>query len=709
MKPLAARFLALYVPCVLAASIVGVLDLVARASNSLSASVFVLAVALAVGLAMVFVTCITAATAPLKRTAPAEPTVAAALSLVVIDGGFERRAVGIAFAIIGVGSGLMAGSDALILRYVSSYETVLIAYAACSTLAALLPVAVVRLAVWRGRRWEPSAALVWAFLCAMAYHITLNYWHAASPYTVWAALPLILTPAAAAVFCVLRAVPGVHVAVRIGVAALSLGAALVIGSYPARSAAHATLQSGPIFSSSCWQVLALLSDVDGDASTAVLGGSDCAGFDYDRRPTAMEIVANGVDDNCMGGDLTAFEAAPIVDQPPRWRKLDRPPVIIITLDAIRTDALGRVIAGREVTPTMDALVAGAVSFDNAYSVATATDDSVPAIWTGMYPSDWHQYGVYFGVEPTLAELLSDSGYQSLAVIVHPWLQISLFQGFDVVDNALGEAFRANPMNPTGDETTRRALQQLDQRDPAQPVLMWVHYFDAHQPRRSAPQLSPWLGDDSYVHAVHLIDRSIGALLAGVDERGLLDDAVIVLVSDHGEGLGEHHVETHGVAVWESLARVPLVMRLPGVGAHRVKDRVSTVDLLPTLLDYLTVEDVTQRDGRSLMPLLSGVPVAAVPIFLEMPMDDRPAHFAVIDGGMKLSIDLRREAYRLYDLDQDPDEHHNLIEERAADADRLLGLLGRWRDRIYNDRRLERKQARWDVRSRWQPRTLITGP
>src|SRR5690606_231979 len=110
-----------------------------------------------------------------------------------------------------------------------------------------------------------------------------------------------------------------------------------------------------------------------------------------------------------------------------------------------------------------------------------------------------------------------------------------------------------------------------------------------------------------------------------------------------------NVETHSWAIWESLIRVPFAMRLPGLGAKRVKQRVSTISLAPTLYEYLGIQDVVDRDAPSLVPLIVDPSAVAQPIFFETPVDKVPTHFGVIDGDMKYWIDYRRGAFRLFDV------------------------------------------------------------
>lgn len=627
------------------------------------------------------------------------------LGLLVVDGGFNWRALLITGVTLGVTIVALLAFPHVSPQLETNFEKLLPLYAAVTTGFAVIAVVLVRLLTWRRPQWAPAGALMWGYLAAIAYYVAVEYWMGASYYTVWGAVPLLYALCGVTALVLMRRFPQRCRPLYAIAATLVMAGIVTVAFYPGRGVAHANLHSGPILGSGSWQLLAIALDFDGDGMTS-LGGLDCAGWDEERRIAAIEIVGDGIDNNCTGGDLTQFVAPRAIDNEVVWKQSTRPNIIAVTVDALRADAVGRVVDGRPVTPTIDALMEGAVVFENAYAVASATDESLPAMWTGMYPADWHQHGVYFGVEPTLADILSASGYETIAVIVHPWLPQSIYRGFDLVDNSQADTFRNNAYERTGPTTTRLALEHLDNRDTSKPVFLWVHYFDTHLPRLAYRDLEPWLGLDTYLQATHLVDREIALLFAGLDARELVEGSVIVFSSDHGEGLGDHNIATHGWAIWESLIRIPFVIRAPGLGARRVKQRVSTISLTPTLYEVLGIDDVVDRDASSLLPLIADPAAKAPPIFIETPVAKIPTHFAVIDGDMKYWIDYQRSTFRLFDLAADPEEQHNLIASQPAEAARLDTMLGAWRDGVYNNVRLERKRDLWTRHAGWEPTTFI---
>ena len=171
--------------------------------------------------------------------------------------------------------------------------------------------------------------------------------------------------------------------------------------------------------------------------------------------------------------------------------------------------------------------------------------------------------------------------------------------------------------------------------------------------------------------VAFVDEQVGIFIRSLEQRGLLDRTVIVIVGDHGESLGDHGEATHGLFVYESVLHVPLIVRAPAAGltGRRVSGLVRSVDVMPTILQLLGVRSATAMDGESLLPL-----------------DRRPARVAYAENlypqarfGWSAIRALRTKRFKLietarpelYDLATDPGEQHNLFETRRALAERLL--------------------------------------
>lgn len=470
------------------------------------------------------------------------------------------------------------------------------------------------------------------------------------------------------------------------------------------SAAHDDAMRRGILAFPAFQVVEWLADLDGDGTTGLMAGPDCDDLDPLVGPRRFEIVANSIDDNCGVGDLPSDDS---VVSNVRWARGGSvaPDVIIISIDTLRADVVGSSVKGLPVTPALDALARNSVVFTHAYSPSTGTEESIPATMAGVLPHRWQQFDVHYGIEPTLAEILGQLGYQTAAVTALPHLQKVVVHGFDVVDNRAGfAAADANSELLFDFEVTDAALRAVDKREPGKPLLLWVHFFAPHAPYREYPQHTDWLGEEFYLHEVNLSDTALGRLMNGLSERGMLDTTVLALFSDHGESLGEHGVETHAWTAYDEVVRVPFMMRLPEIPPAEVDVPVTTMDLLPTLLDVLGVQDPVSRDGRSLLPLVRGEGQGA-PVFIESNYGGGPLLRAVVDGKWKLIHDRRRHSRQLYDLERDPGERRNLLEGEPEVAARLWRLLQDKWERGYNSAILDRKKSVWPTRGVLLPKRI----
>ena len=246
--------------------------------------------------------------------------------------------------------------------------------------------------------------------------------------------------------------------------------------------------------------------------------------------------------------------------------------------------------------------------DEALAVVPLTLPAHSSILTGRYPD---RHGVRsndgFFLPPdvdTLAELLPEhtsGAFVSAAVLDHVF---GLDAGFETYMDAVapGAAPMGVPASP-GPETADRATAWLTSQDG--PVFLWLHLYDAHLPYEHGA---------TYADEVARADAAMGQVLDAFRVMGR--DPLVVVVGDHGEGLGDHGERTHGVFVYRSTMRVPLVIAGPGVEPGRIDVPVSQVDLVPTLLDALGRPIPAGLDGRSLVPALRGEALAGVPVFGE---------------------------------------------------------------------------------------------
>lgn len=359
-------------------------------------------------------------------------------------------------------------------------------------------------------------------------------------------------------------------------------------------------------------------------------------------------------------------------------------LVIITLDTTRADHIGAYgYAGAE-TPNLDRLASDGVLFEHCITPTAYTLPSHSSIMTGLYPP---QHGVRLNGDAalaatnhTLAERLKEKGYATAAfagafVLDGRW---GLAQGFDHYDDEfhLGKDQRldlARVQRPAN-QVTDAALQWLQQKS-AKPFFAWLHYYDAHVPYEPPPPLRGYDGEISFA------DSQVGRVLAWLESAKLSDNTIVVIVGDHGEGLGSHGEDEHGYFVYDYAVRVPLLMRVPGMSGVRVTKQVRTVDIYPTLLELMTGDAGSDVEGRSLMPLIRGEKEDAPRYAYSESMATNlqygwAALYSIRSDGHKF-IDAPRS--ELYELASDPGETKNRLDDLRRVAVQLRAELKKIRE------------------------------
>src|SRR5437762_13162043 len=290
----------------------------------------------------------------------------------------------------------------------------------------------------------------------------------------------------------------------------------------------------------------------------------------------------------------------------------RPNVLLVTIDTLRADRVGAGIA-----PTLDALAASGLWFAAARTAAPLTLPSHATIHTGLLPPEHgireNGAGALAPEHATIARLLKEAGYQTAAFVGAFVLdrRFGLAQGFDAYDDQIrrdpSATDRLEAERPAG-AVAERALAWLANRQSAinpqsatrnPPFFAWVHFYDPHAPYTPPPEYAaraktPYDGEVAYA------DAQLGVLLDAVRRRGALDRTLVVVAGDHGEGLGDHGERTHGMLLYESTLRVPLIVVAPGRPAGRRDDPVSLTDLAPTILRAAGVTPPDVMKGRDLL-------------------------------------------------------------------------------------------------------------
>jgi choline-sulfatase len=329
------------------------------------------------------------------------------------------------------------------------------------------------------------------------------------------------------------------------------------------------------------------------------------------------------------------------DAPPR------PSILLVTLDTTRADAIGPEAQGVE-TPAFDALARRGRRFRQAYATVPETLPSHTSLMTGLYPAGHgvHENGrnLPAGV-PVVAERLRAAGYRTAAFVSSFTLarRFGLARGFDLYDDELpaGRAER------TSQETTDRTLALLTP-DSSRPLFLWVHYYDAHYPYAPPEPFAHRYAKAPYLGEIAAMDEQLGRLVAAFEGRAG-GRAAILIVGDHGEGLGEHGELQHGSLLYQATMHVPLLLLGPGVAPGTSDIPVSTRHVFHTLLDWAGLGDSNSLRDSSPEIVLG----EAMKPFLEYGW--QPQVMAV-EGAHKAILAGRLEAY---DVAGDPTETRDL--------------------------------------------------
>ena len=369
-------------------------------------------------------------------------------------------------------------------------------------------------------------------------------------------------------------------------------------------------------------------------------------------------------------------------------------VLLVTLDTTRPDELGCYGSEEGLTPHLDALAREGTVFENVIAPVPITVASHASILTGLYPfrHGVRANGFYrLGEEQvSVAEMFQAKGVATAAVIGAFVLDHSfgLNQGFDTYEDDMGKragAGQANPLERRADDVTQSALGWLREHGDRR-FFLWVHYFDPHFPYEPPPAYALYGSDDRgrYRGEIAYMDANVGRLVAALKELKLYDRTAIVAAGDHGEAFGEHGELGHGLCMYNSTLRVPLVVRLPrveGVSSargRRVAGRVSLVDVAPTLLELAGIEAAVSFDGRSLVLCLGGKGEAP----------DRRLYAETAEGKLTRGWSQLSGIYagewkyilaprpELYDLAADPGEERNQAPALSARASELEAELVR---------------------------------
>ncbi len=379
--------------------------------------------------------------------------------------------------------------------------------------------------------------------------------------------------------------------------------------------------------------------------------------------------------------MAAGQVAPV--RPGATRQPGRPNVLLVTIDTVRADRIGCYGAKNVKTPTIDALARDGIVFERALTQVPLTWPSHVAILTGTYPV--HNGVQDFTGQPlaadfrTVAQSFQDHGYATSAVVSSFVLDRSwgLARGFAHYDDEFsGNAFlQSDPglVERRAEESVSRAIAWLNRR-PAKAFFLWLHLYDPHSPYDPPEPFHSEYRNDLYGGEIAYADSQLGRVIAWLKEHHVYDNTVVVVLSDHGESLGEHGEKEHGFFLYQATLHVPLVIKPSGNTNRgmRVDDVVEITAVAPTLLKLAGITDriSAQFDTAPLLPKPKLDAAYSETMYPFSSFGWSPLHS--LEAGDYHYIEAPRP--ELYNLRKDPRELHNLASEQPATAAELKQKL-----------------------------------
>ena len=361
------------------------------------------------------------------------------------------------------------------------------------------------------------------------------------------------------------------------------------------------------------------------------------------------------------------------------------PIIVVSIDTLRADHLPAYGYTKVRTPAIDALAADGVVFERAYSHAPQTLPAHVALLSGQLPFETGvRDNVGFTVkrgERLLPQMLRDRGFTTGGVVSSYVLrkETGISQGFDFFDDEMPPSspeLSIGQVRRDGAESEAIAEHWLDTIGTSR-AFLFLHLYEPHKPYAPPERFAD---SDPYDGEIAYADEIVGRLVRYLKSHQLYDRSTVILLSDHGEGLGDHGEQEHGLFLYDEAIHVPLVVKQEGNtgSGRRVADVVQHIDLVPTILDLVKAPGSGAFRGRSLKPVLEGTGTLPAPsVYAE-------ALYARYHFGWSELTALTDDRYRyvkapreeLYDLQHDAHEHANIADERPQARQALRRALDR---------------------------------
>ncbi|MCP4217578.1 MAG: sulfatase-like hydrolase/transferase, partial [bacterium] len=363
-------------------------------------------------------------------------------------------------------------------------------------------------------------------------------------------------------------------------------------------------------------------------------------------------------------------------------------VILITLDTLRWDHVSAYNQGRADTPHMDRMAEEGVLFERCIAQTPLTLPSHTTILSGTYPLH-HQVrdnggfqvpqSLDFVSEVLQKEGFATSGFIAAYVLHSKW---GINQGFDhYSDNFDLTKIKMVSLGSVqkGADVVLPEAQQWIQKNKDKRFFSWIHLYDPHIPYTPPSPFKERHPGDPYRGEVEYMDQELGKFFDYLEGEGLMDNTLIILASDHGEGLGDHEENTHGFFIYDSTVRVPFIIRAPFTfPTQRVKKTVELADIAPTILDALGIPVPESYQGVSLVKLMFGGDIEKNNAYTETYYPR--LHFgwselkAIYNNNMKYIEAPKQE---LFDLQKDSDEKDNLAIKKSYEAQKAEDRLARF--------------------------------
>ncbi len=374
-------------------------------------------------------------------------------------------------------------------------------------------------------------------------------------------------------------------------------------------------------------------------------------------------------------------------------------LVICEIDAARADHVGCYGYPRETTPNIDRIAGEGLVFEQHFTQFSATGQSTASLFLSQYP-DTHLFFDDRAMCPwtfTMAEgLRRGGGFETVMLSNNVYCSPAMGLGSD-----FDEVYAVTTIPRVMEEGPQSLLDKLEawlEREGESRFFAYVHFLPPHYPYNAPEEMQAlfageeppnWRGRDEeqgnlYDANLRYADWAVGELERLLREAGVLDKTVLMITSDHGEAFREHGEEWHASCPYEEVARIPLVVRLPGgeEAVGRVKGLTQVIDIMPTVFDLFEIPYPNDLQGRSLLPLIAG-DVERVNDYVFCRTRGEQPRYLVRSEGWALVLERGSDERELYDMKADPGQTRNVIDEQPDETAELANAFVEFAERQRN--------------------------